>query len=286
MIYQFRLWAACTLLFMCYTAPLYSWNAMGHRIIAQIAVDNMNPSAIKRFTEYNEALNLNNQHLSLIDSSIWLDMCRKSYPKRFDLMHYIDTPFSDDGSKMPSMQERMNAVIALEQSREFLVNKKGSASERAIALRVLMHVVGDVHQPLHAATRVSKQYPHGDKGGNHFYLKKNTVAKNLHGYWDRAGGSLIIKPKKLSLVVIKGKARLLETQWPCQQVSTQFNPKLWVNESNMIAKTKVYALLDGHRASRAYRVMVEQTTDERMAYAGCRLAALLNEIDKTVSIEL
>lgn len=52
------------------------------------------------------------------------------------------------------------------------------------SMRLLIHYVGDVHQPLHATTRVNKQYPEGDKGGNLVHLPEKDGAKNLHAVWD------------------------------------------------------------------------------------------------------
>jgi hypothetical protein len=55
---------------------------------------------------------------------------------------------------------------------------------RSIALRIFMHLVGDVHQPLHATSRWTKNHPKGDKGGNKFLIKRHKSVKNLHSLWD------------------------------------------------------------------------------------------------------
>jgi len=47
-----------------------------------------------------------------------------------------------------------------------------------------MHLVGDVHQPLHATSRWTKDHPKGDKGGNTFLIKRHKSVKNLHSLWD------------------------------------------------------------------------------------------------------
>jgi len=52
------------------------------------------------------------------------------------------------------------------------------------ALRLLIHYVGDVHQPLHATTRVDHEFPTSDRGGNEFKLKRKDGADNLHMVWD------------------------------------------------------------------------------------------------------
>lgn len=54
-------------------------------------------------------------------------------------------------------------------------------------MRLLIHYVGDVHQPLHATSRVNHDYPAGDRGGNNVPLPKYETVDNLHEFWDSAG---------------------------------------------------------------------------------------------------
>jgi len=64
--------------------------------------------------------------------------------------------------------------------------KKGHSEEDGLstALRLLMHYVGDIHQPLHATSRVDHEYNSGDRGGNSFPLPVKDSVKNLHALWD------------------------------------------------------------------------------------------------------
>lgn len=55
---------------------------------------------------------------------------------------------------------------------------------KSYALRLLIHYLGDIHQPLHATARVDHEYPKGDEGGNFFHLPSKEGAKNLHSVWD------------------------------------------------------------------------------------------------------
>lgn len=55
---------------------------------------------------------------------------------------------------------------------------------KSYALRLLIHYLGDIHQPLHCATRVDAEYPDGDKGGNMFTLPYHYTVDNLHSLWD------------------------------------------------------------------------------------------------------
>ena len=55
---------------------------------------------------------------------------------------------------------------------------------KSFALRLLIHYVGDIHQPLHSTSRVDSKYPRGDAGGNLFHVPSKEGAKNLHAVWD------------------------------------------------------------------------------------------------------
>ena len=55
---------------------------------------------------------------------------------------------------------------------------------RSIALRLLIHYMGDSHQPFHCGTRFTKNFTEGDKGGNSFTLKNHYSAESLHAVWD------------------------------------------------------------------------------------------------------
>jgi hypothetical protein len=73
----------------------------------------------------------------------------------------------------------------------------GSEDEgRSLALRLLIHYYGDIHQPLHNVGRYTKEYPSGDKGGNAFELKNHYSANELHAVWDNVIYKYHTNPKR------------------------------------------------------------------------------------------
>ena len=54
----------------------------------------------------------------------------------------------------------------------------------SLDMRLLIHYVGDIHQPLHASSRFTAEFPNGDRGGNSFHLKRNGEINELHALWD------------------------------------------------------------------------------------------------------
>ena len=55
---------------------------------------------------------------------------------------------------------------------------------KSMALRLIIHFMGDIHQPLHDSNMFSKEFPKGDKGGNTILMKNHYTVKNLHSLWD------------------------------------------------------------------------------------------------------
>ena len=73
----------------------------------------------------------------------------------------------------------------------------GSEQEgKSLALRLLIHYYGDIHQPLHNVDRYTKEYPSGDKGGNAFDLKGHYSANELHAVWDNVIYTYHKNPKR------------------------------------------------------------------------------------------
>lgn len=55
---------------------------------------------------------------------------------------------------------------------------------KSYAIRLLIHYLGDIHQPLHSLARVDSAYPSGDRGGNDFPVPSHYSTKELHAVWD------------------------------------------------------------------------------------------------------
>ena len=64
-------------------------------------------------------------------------------------------------------------------------SKNNEDEGKSIALRMIIHYIGDVHQPLHNLQRYTKEFPKGDKGGNFFKIQNRYSADNLHSVWDQ-----------------------------------------------------------------------------------------------------
>jgi len=263
--------------------PVFAWNAEGHRIMTQIAYNHMTPTAKARFQVAHPVLDKHKKPPSFVEASVWFDTLRRKDAHTLRAMHYVDIPFSADGTQAPKSKS-MNGLVAFNQSRELLLKNQGSSLERVFALRILMHVVGDLHQPLHAATRISRTYPDGDAGGNAVRLPSNKIAKNLHAYWDRGGGALLYASDvRHPEIRVRRRAFDFEDAWPCKPEFVDKDPVHWLAESHTLAISEAYAITHKNFSTGAYQKIVSHTSEKRLALAGCRLAAVLNEIDAHLS---
>jgi hypothetical protein len=89
----------------------------------------------------------------------------------------------------PYKKEESNVVNGLERAMKDLRDAEATAEQKAIALCWLLHLAGDIHQPLHSAAFYSeKDYSKGDEGGNSWWVKKGNTPIKLHAYWDDIPG--------------------------------------------------------------------------------------------------
>jgi hypothetical protein len=256
------------------TFTSYAWNAAGHKVVAQIAYDNLSPNAKVMCDKYLRHHAYNSANARFVASATWMDQLRGKDIFWYDVMHYIDIPFSSDGSNLPPI-ESTNAVWAINKAKVVLSSKKTNLSDKKLALRMLIHIVGDIHQPLHAVTRVSTQLPNGDLGGNLFPLAKNSVGSNLHQYWDNGAGFFV---GQYNAKQVQNTARQLEQKWSCAHIDTEVNPEKWSKMSYKLALNNVYQLNSKEVPSEKYQANAQILVQKQVVYAGCRLAALLNQI--------
>lgn len=253
---------------------VYAWNAIGHQLVAQIAWDQLTPEAKQMVNAYNRAFSKNKHFSNVIVAATWLDTLRAKDVHWYDHLHYIDWPFSVDGSVLVPVQEN-NALWAIQQAVSVLSSKYSSQKDKGLSLRILIHVVGDIHQPLHSATQVSKEHPKGDLGGNLFPLAKNNIGSNLHKYWDNGGGILLGQSQKNQ---IKNKAMQLEKKWACSIPNRTKSPKQWVKESNQLAQAAAYSISPGTKPDKKYQFNTQHLVEKQILFAGCRLGQILNQL--------
>jgi len=165
-----------------------------------------------------------------------------------------------------------------------------AALERERQVRFLIHFAGDVHQPLHAATYFSDQFPQGDRGGNSWPVARGPPAPypitELHALWDEGAGLWTANLRRP--LNATGRAWLqalgdrVRAAYPPASLAPQIaerDPMAWANESYALADGFVYTAPQAPtRLPPAYLAKAEEVCLERIAIAGYRLATALEAL--------
>lgn len=251
----------------------------GHQVVAQIAYDHLTPETKKMCHRYLNPQSKKSLNKTFIAAATWLDVIRFRNLHWYDTFHYIDIPFSNDGTALPAI-ESTNAIWGINNAISVLSSKKSNTGDKRLALLMIIHLVGDIHQPLHAVTKVSNQLPQGDLGGNLFLLGENDVGGNLHKYWDNGAGFFT---GYNHIGQVKYKARLLEQKWSCSEFKNQDKPEQWAKDSHQLAVSQVYQINPKEIPSKEYQLNAQKTIQKQTVIAGCRLAMLLNKLTQSNS---
>jgi len=183
--------------------------------------------------------------------------------------HFIDTPFTQDGTTLPAIPTP-NAQERIALFRTVLASTSPDGL-KSYDMTWLLHLVGDVHQPLHASTRVSSTNPEGDAGGN--LVKLDCSKCELHFFWDDLLGT-----QNNLKTVMKAARKLPKAQ---AALAAKSDEKDWIAESFIEAQQTVYAppiaAGDGpFTLTTQYKKNAGKLAQQRVALAGARLANLLN----------
>lgn len=267
-----------TALLLLGTGQLFAWNSMGHQLIAQIALDNLPPGYVKKLAKLNHEMDAVYPPRRLAQSASWMDEIRFHQNQWFTHYHYDDRYFSDDKTPLPH-QRGKHAVWAIRTAIKTLESPQTTPFNKAFSLRLLLHVVGDIHQPLHTIARVTKQHPFGDQGGNDYSIS-SPYGNSLHAFWDNGGGYLLNRNRHKYKQVLK-TAKYIEQRYPCAGLAVnQVNLNAWLKESREKAVRYIYLPLHGkHRVVTGYTKKAQQLSEKQIALAGCRLAKLLEDIN-------
>ena len=234
----------------------FGWGVTGHRATGLIAEQYLNTKARKRIKQI-----LGQESLAMV--STWMDEIRSDSTYNYTTdWHWTTIP---DGGKYEDVEGNPDGkvVMMIEKFTKELKSGKLTAKQQGEYLKMLVHMVGDIHQPLH----VGKP---GDRGGNEVKVKWAGDDSNLHRVWD----SDMIDDSKLSYTELaqflaKPDAATIK-KW--QQTSVRD----WAKES-MALRPAVYNIGKGSLGYR-YSYVNLPSVRERILQAGIRIAGLLNQV--------
>jgi len=294
------------------SVPAYGWFGPGHMAVAYIAYQNLSPEAKDRVDvllrlnpDYNKwraslptSLSEDEKRMMcFMIAATWPDAI-KSKPDYTDdglqggnvpdgasswknigysdhlkhkYWHFVDLPFTQDNTKLEPAP-KPNALTQIKTFRKVLASTKSDAL-KSYDLVWLLHLVGDVHQPLHCTARFGKTQTHGDAGGNFVKLCSPPCKDELHAFWDGLPGD------GDSPFIAISFAKGLSADPALAGIA---DAAVWIDESFQLAKSSVYVnppigLGAGpFTLTDDYKSAALQIAKARVALGGVRLANILN----------
>ena len=307
-----RLISATLFLTCVLAAPSFAWSDTGHMTVAFVAYRNLNPatrnrvdfliSLNPRFTIWQNRIpagtpaNARRTMLFMI-AATWADQIKGDGVHVADgpdngntppsdgtagnnigysdlamhkYWHFIDLPFSNDNTPLEN-PPAPNALTQIAVFRSILASNSPDAL-KSYDLVWLLHLVGDVHQPLHCAARFSQSAPHGDEGGNLVTVCAPECGR-LHAFWDGLLGTS--SNPSVAVQVGQGLPPANAT------LAANLNVSDWIQDGFRLARSDVYRAPVGPGAgpfnlTMQYRNAARRLARQRVALAGERLARILN----------
>jgi hypothetical protein len=244
--------------------PAAAFGPLGHRVVGLLAERQLSPAATTQVT----VLLADEPEPSLAGVANWADQLRDTDPergRRTARWHYVNFPRGDCVYAPARDCPDGNCVVAAI-NRNFLAlaDRSRPRADRAEALKFLVHLVGDVHQPLHAGYR-------DDRGGNDFQISYRDQGWNLHGVWD----SLIVDSRRLDATAY---ADVLAQQPPVPSDATRHSDRRtaeWAQEScRIVQQSDLYPAT--HALPESYVTTHRALAEQRLRQAGARLADMIN----------
>ena len=231
-----------------------------------------------------------------IRASTWPDAIRGTHDpklKPFDHpnWHFVDYPLTPPTfATGPSPAPADDVLFGIAQSAETLANKNAARVQRAASLSWLIHLVGDLHQPLHGATLISAGFPapDGDRGGNKFLIVQNAEQKKhkqttkLHSFWDgRLGADQV--PDPVQAVLDAKMLKATHARSSLSELSAGDDVTLWSFESRDEAVKDVYRFKNTMLVRKAvlpfgYVTASHVVARRRLALAGYRLSDQVKKV--------
>ena len=241
-----------------YANEIPNWGVTGHRTIGNLAEKHLSKKSKKQIKKL-----LQGQDLAFV-STFGDEIKSDNKYKKFYTWHFVNFPFDtkyEDSEKNPDgdIVNGINFCI------EILKNKNSSNEDKVFYLKLLVHLIGDLHQPLHVGRSQ-------DKGGNDIKVKWHYKSSNLHRVWD----SEMIESWNMSYSELADSAKELNEQ---QIKNIQQGSVLdWTYESQKLAKTVYSSAAMDDKLSYRYSYDHFTTVRSQLQKAGIRLAKILNEI--------
>lgn len=268
------------------TSPAFAWGDLGHEVTGLIAYQRLTPTAKAKVDQLLAADHDGLTGPDFASRATWADKYRNAH-RETAAWHFVDIEIDHPdlsaacfgfpaiaAGKPASQGPAQDCVV--DKINEFaaeLHNPATPAAERLMALKFLVHFVGDLHQPLHASD-------HGDRGGNCIALNPPIgPSTNLHAYWDTAAVEAL--GTSAPAIAASLNARITASDAKAWAAG---DPKAWATETFKVSQKDAYNLpakptcnAPGSVAlPAAYQQAAKADAAVQLEKAGVRIASVLN----------
>jgi hypothetical protein len=255
-------------LFLTCAVVAQAWNDTGHETIALIAYDRLTSSEKERVDKILRAhphydLLLAAEKPASADGREWVFMRAATWPDKVRVgfgphqkpaeitkydhpsWHYVDLPYVWPADKAEFSGKTLSvagdAAEAFPKIESLLADGSTSQADKAVALCWLIHIIGDIHQPLHTTRLFSHRTPRGDGGGNDLAVSTENEVKNLHAVWDGMLGRTA-SVEKLEQLAKGIKAEYLggKSQRRLPELTKHATFQSWIEEGHETAVKSAY----------------------------------------------
>lgn len=234
------------------------WSKKGHRVIGNVAQEYISRKAKKEINKL-----LDGQSLASVSNFGDEIKADKRY-KKFSAWHYVNFP-ADKKYTDVEPSKYGDIIIGIQKCISIVKDTKKTKEDRAFYLKMLVHLIGDLHQPMHVG-RLE------DKGGNDFQVEWFNKGTNLHKVWD----SHLIEDNGMSYTELsQSLPKLNKEQRKNLQKGTIYD---WVEESQDIANEIYSSVKVGEKLWYGYSYKWWGTVENQLQVGGLRLAKVLNEM--------
>ena len=284
-------------------AHAYAWNSRGHRVVVAIAYDELDadvraalgevlhahPDFDKWSREYrDDDAPVRFDLYLLMRASGWPDEIRRGASQYGrPAWHYTNYPLvPPDFRFIERIRPDDDVIEGLRRSLDALRDQASTPEEHAVYLSWILHLVGDLHQPLHTVTWMGPEFEEGDRGGNEFFVRVDRRGYDLHELWDHLPGT----DRRAQSAYRKARVLqfLAEENTDLRATTPDEDLETWALEARGVALEHVYlnGRLHGAR-SRGEATLVpddylrqaRKAADRQLLRAGFRLARVLRSLE-------
>lgn len=269
------------------------WGCVGHMLVAEIARRRLDEANVEKMEAMSHNFHVSGPFSSspdMVQAACWADDAKQWHQYAMRAWHFVDIPYNPENVPVEEPLDPENAVSASASMITALQHPKAPLYMLNFAWVNLVHFIGDLHQPLHAATLYSHRFPHGDRGGNAITVKVKGHQVKLHALWDdicEVPGPNYKRPlSDTDAFALAATAdRLVDSYKFSASLRRVRELATMAEESHEFAVNSSYDGVEpDEQLDDAYLLRCKEVAEGRIVLAGYRLGYLLNDLLHNITV--